>query len=160
MRMTWKDLTNPVHLLATGFGAGLSPVAPGTCGTLVGVALYWPLRQLGLPVYLGVVAVACVLGVWICAVTARHLGGDDPQCVVWDEIAGYLLTMAFAPPELAWLVAGFVLFRFFDVLKPWPVSWADRRIKDGLGIMLDDVLAGLYAGASLILLAQVRAYFS
>lgn len=160
MRLTWKDLTNPVHLLATGFGTGLSPIAPGTCGTLVGIAFYWPLRQLSLPVYVGVVVVVCVLGIWICGVTARHLGSRDPQCVVWDEIAGYLLTMIFAPRDPAWVVAGFVLFRLFDVLKPWPVSWVDRNIKHGLGIMLDDLAAGLYAGASIVLLAQVPAYFS
>lgn len=156
-RLVWKELTNPVYLLASGFGAGLSPVAPGTCGTVVGVALYWPLRELSLPVYLGVVAVVCVGGVWICEAAARRLKTQDPQCVVWDEIAGYFVTMALAPRGLVWVAAGFALFRLFDVLKPWPVSWVDRNLKGGLGIMLDDLVAGLYAGASVMLLARLAA---
>jgi phosphatidylglycerophosphatase A len=141
------NLADPVHLLAFGFGSGCSPKAPGTFGTLMAVALYLPLARLELPWYLAVIAVASLLGIWICGRTARDLGVHDHGGIVWDEFAGFWLTMVAAPPGLAWIVAGFVLFRLFDILKPWPISWLDRRIGGGLGIMLDDLLAGLFAMA-------------
>ena len=137
--------TRPTHFLAFGCGAGAMPVAPGTFGTLAAVPLYLLLAPLSLPLYLAVVAVMLLLGVWLCHVTARDLGVHDHSGIVWDEIVGYLLTMAAAPPGWLWIVLGFVLFRFFDIIKPWPIGLVDRRVSGGFGIMLDDVIAAVYA---------------
>jgi len=142
-------LHNPIHLLATGFGTGLAPFAPGTFGTLVGVAFYLALDGLPLAVYLGAVLVLLLVGVPLCGVTARDLEVDDHPGIVWDEIVGYLVTMVAAPSGWPWVVAGFALFRFFDVLKPWPIRAIDERMAGGAGIMLDDVLAGIFAAACL-----------
>jgi phosphatidylglycerophosphatase A len=142
---------DPVHFLAFGFGAGLSPVAPGTAGTVVAVGLELLMRPLGLPVRIAIVIAVCVVGVWICGESARRLGTHDHPGIVWDEFAGYFLAMLAAPAGWPWVLAGFVLFRFFDVLKPWPIRELDHGIHGGLGIMLDDLVAGLFAG--LILLA-------
>jgi phosphatidylglycerophosphatase A len=138
-------LRRPLHLLAFGFGAGLSPRAPGTMGTLVAVPLYLLVSLLPLWGYLAVTAVVAVAGVWICGWSAARLGVHDHPGIVWDEIAGYLVTMILAPAGLAWVLAGFVLFRLFDILKPWPIGWLDRRVGGGLGIMLDDLVAGVFA---------------
>lgn len=142
-------LSNPVHLLAFGFGSGCAPQAPGTMGTLFAVALYLPLARLPLPAYLAVLLVVCVAGVWICDRAARDLGVHDHPGIVWDEIAGFLLTMIAAPPGIVWIVVGFLLFRLFDIWKPWPIGWLDRRVRGGLGIMVDDLAAGLLALACL-----------
>lgn len=139
------DLANPVHLLAFGLGAGCAPKAPGTVGTLMAVALYLPLARLELGWYLAAVLLASLAGIWICGRTSRDLGVHDHGGIVWDEFAGFWLTMLAAPPGWAWILAGFVLFRLFDIWKPWPISWLDRRVGGGLGIMLDDLLAGLFA---------------
>jgi phosphatidylglycerophosphatase A len=147
------DLANPVHLLAFGLGSGCSPKAPGTFGTLMAVALYLPLSQLELVWYLVVLAVAVLAGIWICGRTSRDLGVHDHGGIVWDEFAGFWLTMVAAPTGWAWIVAGFLLFRLFDIWKPWPISWLDRRVHGGLGIMLDDLAAGLLA----LLVMQVAA---
>lgn len=144
-------LRHPVHLLAFGFGSGLAPRAPGTFGTLVAVPLFLLLSQGPLLFYLGFLLVAFVAGVFWCGRTARELGVHDHPGIVWDEVVGFLVTMLAAPAGWPWLVAGFVLFRLFDILKPWPIRWADRRVQGGLGIMLDDVLAGI--GAALVLVA-------
>lgn len=142
-------LKNPVHLLALGLGAGLVPRLPGTAGTLLGVCVYlllppWPL------LYYGVLLVALFLaGVWICGVTARALGVDDHPAIVYDEIVGYLVTMTLAPAGWMWVLSGFLWFRLFDIWKPWPIRWLDWKIKGGLGVMLDDLVAGLYALAAL-----------
>lgn len=133
------------RFLALGLGAGLSPKAPGTVGTLVAVPLYLLLQGLPLWGYLLVLSLAFVLGVWLCGVTARHLGVHDHPGIVWDEFVGYWLTMAAAPHGWAWVLLGFGLFRLFDIAKPWPIRLADRRLGGGLGIMLDDVLAGGFA---------------
>ena len=135
----------PSHFLAFGFGSGAAPVAPGTFGTLAAVPIYLLLQPLGLWAYLAVVAGITLLGVWLCQVTSRDLGVHDHPGIVLDEIAGYLITMIAAPPGWAWMVTGFVLFRFFDIIKPWPIRWVDRHVHGGLGIMLDDVLAAVFA---------------
>ena len=143
------ELGNPVHLLAFGFGAGCSPRAPGTMGTLVAVAIYLPLASLDWFTYLLVVVAISAFGVWLCGRAAAELGVHDHPGIVWDEIAGYLVTMIAAPAGWAWLVVGFVLFRLFDIWKPWPIGWLDRHVHGGAGIMLDDLLAGLFAAACL-----------
>jgi phosphatidylglycerophosphatase A len=142
-------LGNVVHLLAFGLGAGCSPKAPGTMGTLVAVGLYLPLALLPPAFYALVLAAVIGLGVWLCDRAARDLGVHDHPGIVWDEIAGYLLTMLGAPAGWLWIILGFVLFRLFDVWKPWPIGWLDRRVSGGLGIMLDDLVAGVFAALCL-----------
>lgn len=138
-------LTNPVALLGFGFGSGLSPVVPGTMGTLAAVPLYLLMSSLALHWYLLIVLVAIILGIFICGVTADKLGVHDHGGIVWDEFVGLWITMIAAPSGWAWLVAGFVLFRFFDMVKPWPIDFIDRHMKGGLGIMFDDIIAGIMA---------------
>ena len=143
------SLGNPVHLLAFGFGTGMAPGAPGTVGTVAGLLIYLPLSLLSHLPYLLVVAVISVAGIWLCGVTARDLGTHDHPGIVWDEIAGYLVTMVGAPPGWQWIILGFVLFRLFDIWKPWPIRPIDRRVGGGLGIMLDDMVAGVYASLAM-----------
>lgn len=128
-----------------GFGSGLAPVAPGTFGTLVAVPFYLLLAQLSLPWYLLAVNLGFAIGVYICQYTSDALGVHDHGGIVWDEFVGYWITMIAVPFAWQWILLGFVLFRGFDIVKPWPVKIADKKIKGGFGIMLDDVLAGLYA---------------
>lgn len=137
------DLRNPVHLIAFGFGAGLSPAAPGTAGTLVGVLIYLSLSPIPLTHYIGVCVLLFAAGVWICGKTARDLRVHDHAGIVFDEVLGFLVAMIALPPAWPWILLGFLLFRLFDIVKPWPIGWLDRRVGGGLGIMLDDLLAGL-----------------
>ena len=134
-----------LHWIAFGAGAGLAPRAPGTAGTAVAIPIYAAVAGEPVAVYLLAVALVVAVGVWTCGRTARDLGLHDHPGIVLDEIAGFLVTMTALPFEWPWIVAGFVTFRFFDIAKPWPISLADRRIGGGLGIMLDDVLAGALA---------------
>lgn len=143
-------LRDPVHLFAFGFGAGLTPYAPGTFGTLIAVPIVWFVSQFGWVFHLSFALIAFFGGIYICGASARKLGVHDHPAIVWDEIAGYTVTMLAAPAEPAWLVAGFVLFRFFDIVKPSPIREADHSLRGGLGIILDDILAGLFAGAILL----------
>ncbi|MEZ5444282.1 MAG: phosphatidylglycerophosphatase A [Gammaproteobacteria bacterium] len=148
-------LTDPGHLIALGFGAGCVPRAPGTFGTLVGVVLYLALHGLPLAGYLVATAVAIVLGIAVCGRAARRLGVHDHPSIVWDEVAGYLVTMCGAPGGWGWVLAGFLLFRLLDIAKPWPIRWFDRRLSGGLGIMADDLAAGLLAMAILQVFAKL-----
>jgi len=150
-------LGDPVHLLAAGFGTGLAPRAPGTAGTVPGVVLYLALAELPLAAYLAVTAALFAAGVWICARAAEDLRHHDHPGIVFDEMIGYLVAMAGAPQGWPWVLAGFVLFRAFDILKPWPISVLDRRVKGGLGIMLDDAAAGAAALAVLALAQELLA---
>ncbi len=138
-------LANPIHFLAFGFGFGLSPHAPGTLGTLLAVPLYGWIQDWPVAGYLLLVLALFVFGVWICQVTARDLRIKDPAGVIWDELVGFLVTMTAAPKGWGWLLAGFILFRWFDIWKPWPIWVLDRRLAGGLGIMFDDVVAGIFA---------------
>jgi len=140
---------NPIHLLAFGFGSGAAPKAPGTWGTLAAVLIYWPLSQLSPEHYLLMLLVTSVMGIYICGQTARDLGVHDHGSIVWDEFVGFWITMFAAPVGCVWVVVGFVLFRFFDIIKPWPISWIDKKITGGFGIMLDDVIAGVMAAVVL-----------
>ncbi len=148
---------HPASLAATVFGAGLSPIAPGTVGSLVAVPVAWLIHMTAGPFALLLATAAVFLvGWWASAVYVDKTGFEDPGAVVIDEVAGQWLVLAVAPldqPHHVWYFAvGFVLFRLFDIAKPWPVSWADRRIKGGFGVMFDDILAGLYGGAVLLVL--------
>lgn len=147
--------TNPIHFLAFGFGAGALPLIPGTWGTLIAIPLYLLICNLSLAYYIAILAVVLVAGVWICGVAERATGILDNSGIVWDEIAGFLLTMVAVPHGIVWLILGFLLFRIFDVWKPWPIGWLDRYVKGGLGIMLDDVVAAVYAGVILQILARI-----
>jgi phosphatidylglycerophosphatase A len=150
------DMAHPIHFMAFGFGAGCSPKAPGTMGTLMAVALYLPLSLLPLNYYLLVTLAVTLTGIGLCGWSANKLGVHDHPGIVWDEIAGYLITMVAAPKGWLWIFIGFVLFRFFDILKPWPISYLDRRVSGGFGIMLDDIVAGLAALACVQLVSQYK----
>ncbi|MCP4995177.1 MAG: phosphatidylglycerophosphatase A [Gammaproteobacteria bacterium] len=139
------DWRNPVHLLAFGLGSGAAPKAPGTFGTLAAVPLYLLVQPLSAINYLLLVITLFLVGIWLCDRTSKDLGVHDHGGIVWDEWVGLLITLWLAPMGWHWLIAGFLLFRFFDILKPWPIGWLDRRVHGGLGIMLDDVVAGLFA---------------
>ena len=133
------------YWVAIGFGSGLASKAPGTAGTLVAIPIYLALDRLDLWQYLVVVFVLLIAGFWLCDTAAKQLGVHDDPSIVWDEIVGYLITMIAAPGGWFWVISGFVLFRLFDILKPWPIRTIDRKVKGGLGIMMDDVLAALFA---------------
>lgn len=151
--------SHPAHFLSLGFGAGLSPKAPGTIGTLVAVPVYLVMaRYLDHVTYAMVVLGIIALGFWICGITERALGSHDHGSIVWDEIAGFLVTMYLAPVTVWSIFAGFVLFRIFDIAKPFPVSWLDRELEGGFGTVMDDVVAGIFAWICLqaILFAVAR----
>ncbi|HAT58421.1 MAG TPA: phosphatidylglycerophosphatase A [Gammaproteobacteria bacterium] len=137
--------TNPIHFLAFGFGSGAAPVAPGTFGTLAAMLLYWLAPPLSPMVYCVLLVVTTVLGIWLCGRTSKDLGVHDHGGIVWDEFVGYWITMFMAPAGVIWMLVGFGLFRVFDIAKPWPIKWADEKVEGGLGIMLDDVIAGILA---------------
>ncbi len=149
--MNWR---NPVHLLASGFGSGLAPRAPGTFGTLAAIPIVLLAQLLPVWLYVAVTLLMFVAGIFICGRAARDWGVSDHPAIVWDEIVGLLVTMSLAPLGALWLLAGFVLFRVFDIAKPWPIGALDRRVHGGLGIMLDDVVAGIFAGVILYLGAR------
>lgn len=142
--------------LATGFGSGLVRGAPGTAGTVVAVPLAFVLGSL--PPLIAAVAVTSLFasGVLLCRAAAAALGESDPGAIVWDEIVGFCLAAILVPPGWAWLAAAFVVFRFFDIAKPWPIRWLDRRVGGGIGIMLDDGVAAVYT-AVLLRLVELAA---
>ncbi len=151
---TFKQLlANPNHLFAFGFGSGLAKKAPGTFGTLAAIPFFLLLQNLSWPVYLSWLIVTFALGVLWCDRSSRALGVHDHGGIVWDEFVGFWITMFMAPAGWLWIVIGFVLFRFFDILKPWPINWLDKKVHGGFGIMIDDVLAGIYALLVLQLIA-------
>ena len=158
-KLTPKQIMrDPELFLAFGFGFGLAKKAPGTFGTLAAVPLYWLFAQTNFFIYSLLTIIVTVAGVWICDSAAKKLDEHDFGGIVWDEIAGYLITLWFVPYSLQAMLWGFVLFRFFDIVKPFPIRWIDKQIGGGLGIMLDDVLAAVFAGG-LLWLAQHWALF-
>ncbi|MGE0189483.1 MAG: phosphatidylglycerophosphatase A [Steroidobacteraceae bacterium] len=138
-------LRDPVHLLAFGFGSGLSPKAPGTMGTIVALPLVYLLMQWPLWIYLCCILMLSVIGIYLCGESARRLHAHDHPGIVWDEFVGMAITMFAVPFSWLNLLLGFILFRCFDIFKPWPIREADHRLAGGLGIMLDDVIAGMFA---------------
>jgi phosphatidylglycerophosphatase A len=141
---------HPIALITTWFGAGLLPKAPGTWGSLAALPFAWMIVQtfgmLGLAL---ATLLVFGLGVWASDIFVKRFGGEDPQAIVIDEVAGQWLVLVLVPADLTYYAAGFVLFRVVDIFKPWPANWADREVKGGLGVMLDDVLAAPYAMAVL-----------
>lgn len=152
------DLRKWTHFLALGFGSGLAPKAPGTFGTLAALPLIY-LQSLVSP-QLGLIWVlfAFVLGCYVCGQTAKDIGEHDHGAIVWDEVAGYSLAMWCIPFEWQYLLAGFLLFRFFDIVKPWPIRLLDKKIHGGFGIMIDDMLAGFFSWLILFALVQWQAF--
>lgn len=144
---------HPAHLIAFGFGSGLAPKAPGTAGTLLGLPLYWLIAAAApdLPNRIILLIAAFLLGVWACSRTGRALGAADHGGMVWDEIVAFALVLMFIPALLftpagwLWIALAFALFRLFDILKPWPIRLADAHLKNGFGVMFDDLLAAAYA---------------
>lgn len=138
------DLKQPVQFLALGFGSGLAPKAPGTFGTLAAIPLFLLLSMLSPIFYLSAVILMSVAGIYICGKAADDVGVHDHPAIVWDEFVGYFITMIMVPVSWQSIAMGFLLFRVFDILKPWPISFIDKKISGGLGIMLDDILAGVF----------------
>ena len=151
-----EAFSSPQMCLAFGFGSGLSKYVPGTVGTLAAVPLYYLMAAyLSWQMYLVVVVVATLTGIYFCNYASRKLGVHDHSGIVWDEFVGFWITMLFVPLRWEWIIMGFMLFRFFDMLKPWPISLADRYIHGGFGIMFDDILAGLAALGCMQLLVRL-----
>ena len=147
-------LRHPAHVIALGAGAGLAPVAPGTVGTLLAFPLYWVLASWCTPqLLLAVIAGGFLLGIWACGATGRALGVADHGAMVWDEVVAYTLVLVFTPAGWLWQAGAFLLFRLFDILKPPPIRYFDRRLKNGFGVMFDDLLAAFY---TLLVLAVVK----
>lgn len=144
--INWR---NPLHILALGFGTGASPYAPGTVGTLAAFPLYYFLMPLPLWLYLLCCAGLFVVGIWICDRTANDMGVHDHSAIVFDEIVGMLVTLAMAPAGWVWLIVGFAWFRLFDIWKPLPINLLDKKVPGGFGIMLDDLIAAVYAWLAL-----------
>ncbi len=140
-------VSHPAHFIALGFGSGLAPKAPGTFGTLAGFPVFFLLQRLvpNLFTQLALIGAGFALGVWACARTGRALGVIDHGAIVWDEIVAFALVLVFTPPTLLWYGIAFAAFRFFDILKPWPIRQFDARLKNGFGVMFDDLLAAGYA---------------
>lgn len=155
LRPGWRFVVSrPAHLLAFGFGAGLVPRVPGTAGTLLAFPLYALLgTRIGAAEFLLLLAALFALGVWACEATGRALGASDHGGMVWDEIVAFLLVLFFTPPGVAWQASAFALFRLFDILKPPPIRWLERRYRNGFGAMFDDLVAAFY---TLIALALAR----
>ncbi|KIH76267.1 phosphatidylglycerophosphatase [Geoalkalibacter ferrihydriticus] len=138
-----------VLLLSSNAGLGYFPWAPGTIGTLAGIPAFWLLARLSVPLYLLSWTVLLVLAFWAAAEAGRIYGVVDDGRIVIDELVGYLVTVAFVPFSWTTALLGFVFFRFFDIVKLWPASWFDRRMKNGVGVVLDDVVAGIYGAVAL-----------
>ena len=147
-------MSHPAHFIALGGGSGLSPVAPGTVGTLLAFPLFWLLALRFSPM---AILILCVVlygaGVWACERTSIAMGLRDPGSIVWDEVVAFLIVLCFTPAGWLWQLSAFAAFRFFDIVKPPPIRHADRRIKGGFGVMFDDLLA---AGYTLLLLAVIK----
>jgi len=147
-------LSHPAHMLSLGFGSGLAHKAPGTFGTLVAFPIYWYLAQhLTDVLFLCVLICAYAVGVWVCDITGKALGESDFGGIVWDEIVAFVLVLFFTPPGWEWSLLAFVLFRFFDVIKPQPIRYFEVKLKGGQGVMFDDLLA---AGYALLCLAVIK----
>jgi phosphatidylglycerophosphatase A len=146
-------LKYPPIFLATGFGSGLSPVAPGTVGTLVSLLLFIFVKDTGWPL-LAICVVGFFIGIWLCGRSSEKLGVHDHGGIVWDEFVGMWITMLWVPLSFSTLILAFLLFRLFDILKPWPIGYLDKRVHGGFGIMIDDVIAGIFANACLHLILR------
>ena len=148
---------NPIHFLAFGCGSGTVDKAPGTFGTLAAIPLYLLIQDLPVGDYFLLLILAALAGIFICGKTSHDLGVHDHSGIVWDEFVGYWITMWMAPEGWAYIILGFILFRIFDIWKPWPISLADKHVHGGFGIMFDDILAGIFAFFALQGIVQLMA---
>lgn len=153
-RTIWRK---PLHFIAFGFGSGAMPIMPGTFGTLMAIPFYLLIQDLPLSLYILLVSALTIFGIWLCDVVSKEIDEHDPPGMVWDEIAGYGITMIGAPKGWLWVVLGFILFRIFDIWKPGLIGTIDKKVSGGLGIMLDDVVAALCACLVLHLIARALA---
>ncbi len=152
-------LAHPAHFFGLGFGSGLAPKAPGTFGTLVGFPLFWLISNYSFGVQLIIIATLFLVGIYFCDVTGKALGVADHGGIVWDEIVAMMLVLTVTPPYwLSWVVA-FLLFRLFDIWKPFPIKQFDAKLKNGFGVMFDDLLAAIYAIISLKLILWIITAF-
>lgn len=149
-KSVWR---NPIHFLAFGLGSGAAPYAPGTFGTAMAVLIYCLLPPMSVLVYVVFLLITSLIGVYLCDKTSKDLGVHDHGGIVWDEFVGYWITMFLAPEGWVWIILGFIFFRIFDIWKPWPIKWVDKEVHGGVGIMLDDVLAGIMAALCIQALA-------
>ena len=138
-------LQHPAHLFGLGFGSGLAQKAPGTFGTLVGLPLFWLISIYTMPVQLIIISALFLVGIYFCDVTGKALGVSDHGGIVWDEIVAMMLVLVFTPNQWQWWLAAFLLFRLFDIWKPFPIRQCDAKLKNGFGVMFDDLLAAIYA---------------
>ena len=135
--------TNPLHFIAFGFGSGLLPIMPGTYATIVAIPIFLVLQSMGWVIYAIATVLITLFGVWLSEKVSKDIGIHDYPGMNFDEIVGYLVTMFLAPKGWIWILLGFGLFRLFDILKPWPINWVDKNVKGGVGVILDDVMAGI-----------------
>jgi len=149
----------PAHFFALGFGSGLAPKAPGTFGTLVGLPLFWLISNYGLNLQLLIITALFLIGIYFCDATSKALGVSDHGSIVWDEIVAMMLVLTFAPKNGAGWIVAFFLFRLFDIWKPFPIRQFDATLKNGFGVMFDDLLAALYAIASTRLVFYLHLYW-
>jgi len=140
---------HPAHFFGLGFGTGLACKAPGTFGTLIGLPLFWLISAFALPTQFVIISALFLIGIYFCDVTGKALGVSDHGGIVWDEIVAMMLVLTFTPIQWQWWIAAFLLFRLFDIWKPYPIRQCDAKIKGGFGVMFDDLLAAIYAIASL-----------
>lgn len=138
-------LEHPAHFFGLGFGSGLAPKAPGTFGTIVGFPLYFLIATFDLALQLSIIAALFLVGIYFCEVTGKSLGVSDHGGIVWDEIVAMMLVLAFTPNQWQWWLVAFILFRLFDIWKPFPIRQFDAKLKNGFGVMFDDLLAAIYA---------------
>jgi phosphatidylglycerophosphatase A len=146
---------NPLHFIAFGFGTGALPYAPGTFGTIIAIPFFLVLRSFSIELYIGILLILIIASMWLCEKVSKDIGVADHQGMCVDEIIGYLVTMTFAPATFKWILIGFLLFRLFDIWKPWPIRQVDQRFHGGVGVILDDVLAGIYSMIILYILQLV-----
>ncbi len=138
-------LQHPAHLFGLGFGSGLAKKAPGTFGTLVGLPLFWLISIYSVPIQLTIISALFLIGIYFCDVTGKALGVVDHGGIVWDEIVAMMLVLTFTPNQWQWWLTSFLLFRLFDIWKPYPILQCDKKLKNGFGVMFDDLLAAIYA---------------
>ncbi len=150
---------NPAHFLALGFGSGLVQKAPGTLGTLVGLPLFWLISGQSFSIQLAIITILFIVGIYFCDVAGKNLGVADHGSIVWDEIVAMILALAFTPISVTFWLIAFLLFRLFDIWKPFPIRQFDAKLKNGFGVMFDDLLAAIYAILSLKALIWMTSHF-
>jgi phosphatidylglycerophosphatase A len=145
-------LSHPAHFFALGFGSGLAKKAPGTFGTLIGLPLFWFILNQSTQIKLTIITCFFIVGIYFCEVAGKNLGVADHGAIVWDEIVAMMLMLTFSPASMIWWLLAFALFRLFDIWKPYPIRYFDAKLKNGFGVMFDDLLAAIYGILSLMVI--------